>query len=172
LFYLELSTLLEKIAFSPIDEVVFSGNKARVLLKKFPPANLLSYPSQEVQHISFGPTFSVKIDSEREGTFSTFRKYFSGKASFLTSVCFTRPWYPPCSLGLSATSQQYFSLRTNQPPATSQNQPAVLFSQNKPAPAISHQPTEQADHFRRFENTFRKRLLFSPQYVLPARGTH
>jgi hypothetical protein len=29
-------------------------------------------------------------------------------------------------------------------PATS-NQPAVLFSQNKPAPAISHQPTEQAE---------------------------
>jgi hypothetical protein len=25
-----------------------------------------------------------------------------------------------CSFGLSATSQQYFSLRTNQPPATSQ----------------------------------------------------
>jgi hypothetical protein len=49
-----------------------------------------------------------------------------------------------CSLGLSATSQQYFSRRTNQPPATSRNQPAVLFSQNKPAPAISHQPTEQA----------------------------
>jgi hypothetical protein len=41
-----------------------------------------------------------------------------------------------CSLGLSATSQQYFSLTSNQP--------AVLFSQNKPAPAISHQPTEQA----------------------------
>jgi hypothetical protein len=49
-----------------------------------------------------------------------------------------------CSLGLSATSQQYFSLRTNQPPATSRNQPSVLFSQNNPAPAISHQPTEQA----------------------------
>jgi hypothetical protein len=48
---------------------------------------------------------------------------------------------PACSLGLSATSQQYFSLRTNQPPA---NQPGVLFSQNKPAPAISHQPNEQA----------------------------
>jgi hypothetical protein len=47
--------------------------------------------------------------------------------------------------GLSATSQQYFSLRTNQPQVTSRNQPAVLFSQNKPAPAISHQPTEQAD---------------------------
>jgi hypothetical protein len=26
------------------------------------------------------------------------------------------------------------------------NQPAVLFSQNKPAPAISHQPNEQAVH--------------------------
>jgi hypothetical protein len=43
----------------------------------------------------------------------------------------------PCSLGLSATSQQYFSLRTNQPPATSHNQPAVFFSQQRPAPAIS-----------------------------------
>jgi hypothetical protein len=29
-------------------------------------------------------------------------------------------------------------------PATS-NQPTVLFSQNKPAPAISHQPTERAE---------------------------
>jgi hypothetical protein len=56
-----------------------------------------------------------------------------------------RDKHTPCSLGLSATSQQYFSLRTNQPTATSRNQPAVLFSQNKPAPAISHQPTEQAD---------------------------
>jgi hypothetical protein len=35
--------------------------------------------------------------------------------------------YAPCSLGLSATSQQYFSLTTNQPPTT------------------SHQPNEQAD---------------------------
>jgi hypothetical protein len=46
--------------------------------------------------------------------------------------------HPPYSLGLSATSQQYFSLRTNQP--------AVLFSQNKSAPATSNQPNEQADH--------------------------
>jgi hypothetical protein len=40
------------------------------------------------------------------------------------------------ALVLSATSQQYFSLTTNQP--------AVLFSQNKPASDISHQPNEQA----------------------------
>jgi hypothetical protein len=32
-------------------------------------------------------------------------------------------------------------------PATN-NQPAVLFSQNKPAPAISHQPNEQAVRFK------------------------
>jgi hypothetical protein len=46
----------------------------------------------------------------------------------------------PCSLGLSATSQHYFSLRTNQP--------TILFSQNKPAnntllseqTSTSHQP--------------------------------
>jgi hypothetical protein len=63
----------------------------------------------------------------------------------MQSLIFRISTHAPCSLGLSATSQQYFSLRTNQPPATSQNQPAVLFSQNKPAPAISHQPTEQAD---------------------------
>jgi hypothetical protein len=31
--------------------------------------------------------------------------------------------------------------------STISNQPTILFSQNKPAPAISHQPTEQAVHF-------------------------
>jgi hypothetical protein len=46
-----------------------------------------------------------------------------------------------CSLGLSATSQQY--LFSQNKPATS-DQPAVLFSQNKPAPAISHQSNELA----------------------------
>jgi hypothetical protein len=54
---------------------------------------------------------------------------------------------PACSLGLSATSQQYFSLRTNQPPATSRNQPAVMFSQNKPAPATS-QPNRLHNGYR------------------------
>jgi hypothetical protein len=36
-------------------------------------------------------------------------------------------------------------------PATS-NQPAILFSQNRPAPAISHQPTEQAAYLVNQEN--------------------
>jgi hypothetical protein len=46
----------------------------------------------------------------------------------------------------------------NQPPATSRNQPAVLFSQNKPAPAISHQPTEQAPGFYTFCNVLGAQL--------------
>jgi hypothetical protein len=40
-------------------------------------------------------------------------------------------------------SHQPTVLFSRNKPVTS-NQPAVLFSQNKPAPAISHQPTEQA----------------------------
>jgi hypothetical protein len=40
-------------------------------------------------------------------------------------------------------SHQPAVLFSQNKPATN-NQPTVLFSQNKPAPAISHQPTEQA----------------------------
>jgi hypothetical protein len=53
---------------------------------------------------------------------------------------------PACSFGLSATSQQYFSLRTNQPPATSRNQPAVPFSQGADAlkdAALLHHSQDQ-----------------------------
>jgi hypothetical protein len=41
------------------------------------------------------------------------------------------------------TSHQPAVLFSQNKPATN-NQPTVLFSQNKPAPAISHQPTEPA----------------------------
>jgi hypothetical protein len=40
---------------------------------------------------------------------------------------------PPCSLGLSATSQQYFSLRTNQPPANSQQYFFLRTNQHQPS---------------------------------------
>jgi hypothetical protein len=43
----------------------------------------------------------------------------------------------PCSLGLSATSQQYFSLRTNQPAATSQRYFSLRTNQHQPS-ATSH----------------------------------
>jgi hypothetical protein len=39
----------------------------------------------------------------------------------------------PCSFGLSATSQQYFSLRTNQPPATSQQYFSLRTNQHQPS---------------------------------------
>jgi hypothetical protein len=43
-------------------------------------------------------------------------------------------------------SHQPAVLFSQNKPATSY-QPAVLFSQNKSAPAISHQPNEQVEHF-------------------------
>jgi hypothetical protein len=49
--------------------------------------------------------------------------------------------YSPCSFGLWATSQQYFSLRTNQPPATSQ---LYFFLRTNKARVISHELNEQA----------------------------
>jgi hypothetical protein len=39
----------------------------------------------------------------------------------------------PCSLGLSATSQQYLSLRINQPPATSQQYFSLRTNQHQPS---------------------------------------
>jgi hypothetical protein len=41
--------------------------------------------------------------------------------------------HTPCSLGLSATSQQYFSLTTNQPPATSQQYSSLRTNQHQPS---------------------------------------
>jgi hypothetical protein len=39
----------------------------------------------------------------------------------------------PCSFGLSATSQQYFSLRINQPPPTSQQYFSLKTNQHQPS---------------------------------------
>jgi hypothetical protein len=50
------------------------------------------------------------------------------------------------SLFVRLISHQPAVLFSRDKPATS-NQPAVLFSQNKSAPAISHQPNEQAGTF-------------------------
>jgi hypothetical protein len=48
------------------------------------------------------------------------------------------------SLFVRLISHQPAVLFSQNKPATS-NQPAVLFSQNKSAPAISHQPNKQAE---------------------------
>jgi hypothetical protein len=50
---------------------------------------------------------------------------------------------PFCDLFVWLISHQPAVLFSQNKPAT-RNQPTVLFSQNKSAPAISHQPNEQA----------------------------
>jgi hypothetical protein len=49
----------------------------------------------------------------------------------------------PCSLGLSATSQQYFSLTTNQPPPTSQQCSSLRTNQHQPS--ATSQPNRLPD---------------------------
>jgi hypothetical protein len=44
------------------------------------------------------------------------------------------------------------------------NQPAVFFSQNKPAPTISHQPTEQAVNF--FNSFMLDEWIFANGFVV------
>jgi hypothetical protein len=56
-------------------------------------------------------------------------------------------FYATDSLFVRLISHQPAVLFSQNKPATS-NHPAVLFSQNKSAPAISHQPNEQAEKRR------------------------
>jgi hypothetical protein len=58
-------------------------------------------------------------------------------------VCQEKLCQTSISLFAWLISHQPAVLFSQNKPATS-NQPAVLFSQNKSTPAISHQPTEQA----------------------------
>jgi hypothetical protein len=66
------------------------------------------------------------------------RIYARGEVSFAKFL-----FLPSCALFAWLISHQPAVLFSHNKPAIS-NQRAVLFSQNKPAPAISHQPTEQA----------------------------
>jgi hypothetical protein len=73
----------------------------------------------------------------------------SSMALHLTAEATSARTVPPfCALFAWLISHQPVVLFSQNKPATS-NQPTVLFSQNKPAPAISHQPTEQAAAFPR-----------------------
>jgi hypothetical protein len=51
----------------------------------------------------------------------------------LESMLLQEPSQTACSFGLSATSQQYFSLRTNQPPAISQQYFSLRTNQHQPS---------------------------------------
>jgi hypothetical protein len=61
-------------------------------------------------------------------TLSTFKKNKKRDNTECSSI-----WIPCRSLGLSATSQQYFSLTTNQPSATSQQYSCLRTNQHQPS---------------------------------------
>jgi hypothetical protein len=64
--------------------------------------------------------------------------------------------FTPCSLGLSATSQQYFSLTTNQPLETSQQYSSLRTNQ--------HQPSATSQPNRLLVHNFSKRSNGFPFY--------
>jgi hypothetical protein len=72
------------------------------------------------------------------------RRWRGGETSAGAGAVEKRFWATTWSLFARLISHQPAVLFSQNKPATSRNQPAVLFSQNKPASAISHQPTEQA----------------------------
>jgi hypothetical protein len=68
--------------------------------------------------------------------FVSMESHMSGKEMWVSDLS-SAHLLPACSLGLSATSQQCFSLRRNQPPATSQQYFSLRTNQHQPS-ATSH----------------------------------
>jgi hypothetical protein len=66
-------------------------------------------------------------------------EYIDVASLFSVKINPMQPKPTPYSLDLSATSQQYFSLTTNQPPATSQQYSSLRINQHQPS-ATSHVP--------------------------------
>jgi hypothetical protein len=69
------------------------------------------------------------IRKERRIIFFFIINYFSIRIKLRIRAIIIRA----CSSGLSATSQQYFCLRTNQPPATSQQYFSLRTNQHQPS---------------------------------------
>jgi hypothetical protein len=77
------------------------------------------------------------------------------------SACASQAFFmSACSLGLSATSQQYFSLRTNQPPATSQQYSSLRTNQS----SATSQPNRKSYHLTMVSlfSTEQKETTFIP----------
>jgi hypothetical protein len=72
--------------------------------------------------------------------------------------------FKPCSLGLSATSQQYFSLRTNQPPATSQQYYSLRTNQHQPSATSQTNRLSVRDREERAEDS----QVMADSLTLPA----
>jgi hypothetical protein len=88
----------------------------------------------------------VYFEIEHEAEFPNSRTPFLCLFEFCPRVEFVHLIFTDIlSLFVRLISHQPVVLFSQNKPATS-NQPAVLFPQNKSAPAISHQPNEQAAH--------------------------
>jgi hypothetical protein len=77
-----------------------------------------------------------------------------------------------CSLGLSATSQQYFSLRTNQPPATSQQYSSLRTNQHQHQPSATSQPNRLKDDAYLFYKDYAKLSGFSLRTARTSKETN
>jgi hypothetical protein len=96
-------------------------------------ARVRSWISRQLARCTPGlraPSFKTLI--EASPLHHQFYRYHSGQraAADETVVNFS---FASCSLGLSATSQQYFSLTTNQPLATSQQYSSLRTNQHQPS---------------------------------------
>jgi hypothetical protein len=74
--------------------------------------------------VLLGVSFVLKLLEQNKHTFNK-KEHGANVSKFVLGT--------PCSLGLSATSQQYFSLRTKQPPATSQQFSSLRRNQHQPS---------------------------------------
>jgi uncharacterized lipoprotein YmbA len=70
-----------------------------------------------------------------------------------------------CSLGLSATSQQYFSLRTNQLPATRQQYFSLRINQHQPS------ATSQTNRLLDLDPLLYERFFFKENWFVNVVGT-
>jgi hypothetical protein len=98
-----------------------------------------------VTYVDTKITLARKIDRERNNvpTNNLSALWFSNRNYYFFSISLF--YLPIISVFVRLISHQPAVLFSLDKPATS-NQPAVLFSQNKSAPAISHQPNEQAEY--------------------------
>jgi hypothetical protein len=81
--------------------------------------------------LNWTPSNSVTPQQKHRSSRPELTSFASSPAP--TFLCLHSTVDRPCSFGLSATSQQYFSLTTNQPPATSQQYFPLTTNQHQPS---------------------------------------
>jgi hypothetical protein len=115
------------------------GKSAEILRKHY---DFMQTPPELLAYVGHKFTFIVKVLYKSiEASRPSFEVVLI-KEKFVKEAVFPKSeLYQELALFAWLISHQPAVLFSQSKPATS-NQPAVLFSQNKPAPAISHQPNE------------------------------